>query len=100
MVGPWAYGGFEGWHVERWLSNRKHLECRCVAQQNIDSGLCYMQCNCCFADSDSNIQLNVSPLLLLVCRQFDMAGTPHFLPHTALISQFALYPHLSQTNQA
>ena len=30
------------------------IECRCVARQNIDSGLCYMQCNCCFADSDSN----------------------------------------------
>ena len=44
------------------------IECRCVARQNIDSGLCYMQCNCCFADSDSNIQLHVSPLLLLICR--------------------------------
>ena len=25
MVGPWAYGGFEGWHVERWLSSRAGL---------------------------------------------------------------------------
>ena len=22
MVGPWAYGGFEGRHVDRWLSSR------------------------------------------------------------------------------
>ena len=21
MVGPWAYGGFEGRHVDRWLSS-------------------------------------------------------------------------------
>ena len=25
MVGPWAYGGFEGWHVDRWLSSRAGL---------------------------------------------------------------------------
>ena len=22
MVGPWAYGGFKGRHVDRWLSRR------------------------------------------------------------------------------
>ena len=22
MVGPWAYGGFKGRHVDRWLSSR------------------------------------------------------------------------------
>ena len=76
------------------------IECRCVARQNIDSGLCYMQCNCCFADSDSNIQLHVSPLLLLICRQFDVPGTPHFLPNTSFTIQFALYPDWSQTDQA
>ena len=25
MVCPWAYGGFEGWHVDRWLSSRAGL---------------------------------------------------------------------------
>ena len=64
------------------------IECRCVARQNIDSGLCYMQCNCCFADSDSNIQLHVSPLVLLICRQFDVSYTSHLLPNIVHTSHF------------
>ena len=67
MVDPWD---MEDSKDGTWTLavNPRGMGCRCVARQNIDSGPCYMQCNCCFADSDSNIQLHVSPLLLLICR--------------------------------
>jgi hypothetical protein len=45
---------------------------------------------CSFADSVFFILLNVSPLVLVICRQFDVRYTRHMLPNTAPISRLVL----------
>jgi hypothetical protein len=45
---------------------------------------------CSFANSVLYIQLNVSPLVLVICRQFDVRYTRDMLPNTAPIGRLAL----------
>jgi hypothetical protein len=45
---------------------------------------------CSFADSVFFILLNVSPLVLVICRQFDVRYTRHMLSNTAPISRLVL----------
>jgi hypothetical protein len=48
----------------------------------VNSVSCQIQRNCNFAYLCLSIQLNVSLLLLVVCRQFDARYSKHFLPNT------------------
>jgi hypothetical protein len=45
-----------------------------------------------------NIQLNVSLLLLVICRQFNTGYTLYLLPNTVHISRFVLHPLWSRSN--
>jgi hypothetical protein len=48
--------------------------------------------------SGFNIQLNVSPLILVICRQFNERYTPHFLPNTGNDIRFTLCHLYSRPN--
>jgi hypothetical protein len=62
----------------------------CSCSHYVNAGPCQIPCNCSFAYSDLSIQLNVSPLLLVICPQFDARCTPHLLLNTAHIVRFAV----------
>jgi hypothetical protein len=69
----------------------------CFQIQSTISGLRYVksgpnqiQYNYICWYSGVNIQLNVSPSILVICRQFNERYTPHYLSNTGHISQFAL----------
>jgi hypothetical protein len=48
--------------------------------------------------SGINIQMNVSPPILVICRQFNAHYTPHFLANTEHNIQFTLYHLWSRSN--
>jgi hypothetical protein len=50
----------------------------------------HIQCNYISAYSGFNIQLNVSALILEICRQIDAPYTANFVPNTARILQITL----------
>jgi hypothetical protein len=70
------------------------------------SGLCYVNCGgpsqiqrkYCIADSFLNIQINVYPLLLVICRHVGARYTPKLLPHRARILLYALCQLWSQSH--
>jgi hypothetical protein len=82
------------WYVDNSMRVIHHF---CCQMQPISSRLRYVnagpsqiQYNCCSCHSGFNIQLNVSPLLLVVYRQIDTCYTPQLLPNTGHISLCAL----------
>ena len=81
MVCPWAYGGFEGWHVDRWLSSRAGLSADVLRGRTstLVSVICSVIVNCSFSYKLLYIQIHASPLLLEICRQYDLPRIPHFL---------------------
>ena len=81
MVDPWAYGGFEGWHVDRWLSSRAGLSADVLRGRTstLVSVICRAIVNCSFSYKLLYIQIHASPLLLEMCRQYDLPRIPHFL---------------------
>jgi hypothetical protein len=54
----------------------------------VDCGPKHIQCNYSYAYSGFNIQVNVSELLLDICRQFTVRYTANMVPNTAHILQF------------
>jgi hypothetical protein len=53
------------------------IQCPSTCLSNDNSMSCKIQCNCNFADSTLNIHMNVSPLMLLICRLLDARYTAH-----------------------
>jgi hypothetical protein len=89
----WTYLRCHWWYLENSLLTTQH---NCSQMQRtpaclryVSSGPCQIHYNCGFTHLGLNIQLHVSPLLLVVCRQFDARYTPHSLPNTAHINRFA-----------
>jgi hypothetical protein len=72
----------------------------CSCSHYVNAGPCQIPCNCSFAYSGLIIQLNVSPLLLVICPQFDARCIPHLLLNTAHIVRFALCQMWSLSNTA
>ena len=58
------------------------------------------QCNYCSGNSSLTILFKASPLLLVMCRQFDARYIPHMLPSTEHDIQFALCHVWSRSNPA
>jgi hypothetical protein len=54
----------------------------------VTSGPCQIICNCTFVYLGISIQLNVSPLPMVICRQFDARYFPHLLSNTAHVLLF------------
>jgi hypothetical protein len=56
----------------------------------VNCGPEHIECNYSYAYSGFNIQVNVSELLLDICRQFNERNTANLVPNIAHILQFTL----------
>jgi hypothetical protein len=72
--------------------------CSCV--HYVNSGPCQIQRYCSSAYSDFNIHLNISPLLLVICRQFNAHCIPHLLINTAHVIRLKLCQLCALSNPA
>jgi hypothetical protein len=75
------------WQMQRTFSTLRYLNC----------GPGHIQCNYSSAYSGFHIQLNVSALLLEICRQINAPYTANFVPSTAHILQITVCELCSRT---
>jgi hypothetical protein len=64
----------------------------------VNSVPCQIYHNCRFGDSAGNIQLDVPPFPLEICREFGAGHAPHLLPDTAHVLLFTLCQLWSGSN--
>jgi hypothetical protein len=90
----WKYLRCDWWFVDKSMRVILHISCEILGTisglRYATSGLRQIQFNYSSWHSGFNIQLNVSPLLLVACRQIEARYTPHLLTNTGNIRRFAL----------
>ena len=90
----WMYLRFYCTHGYNSMSVTFHIWCHMhhtsAGLYYVNSGLCQIQRNCCFAYSCLTIQITVQPFALQICRQHEARYTPYSLPNTVHIIWFEL----------
>jgi hypothetical protein len=99
----WKYLRSDWWFIHKSASVIIHIFCQIKGSlcefRYVKSGPGKIQYNYNSCYSWYNIQLNVIPSILVMCRQFNARYTPHLLPNKGRILLFSLCQQWSLSNK-